>query len=81
MLKVTNKTFRTPFGRFKFCRLPYGVSCAPEIFHKAMAEIICDIEGVCLYIDDLLTFSDTLEGHNAILRKVLEKAWEINAIS
>ncbi|CAG9836256.1 unnamed protein product [Diabrotica balteata] len=47
-------TFNTPFGRFRFTRLPYGISCAPEIFHKVMNEIVGDIEGVCLYIDDIL---------------------------
>lgn len=27
-------TFSTPFGRFRFKRLPFGVSPAPEIFHQ-----------------------------------------------
>ena len=26
-------TFQTPFGRYKCNRLPFGLSCAPEIFH------------------------------------------------
>ena len=29
-------TFITPFGRFMFRRLPYGISSAPEYFQKRM---------------------------------------------
>lgn len=29
-------TFNTPFGRFKFLRLPFGINAAPEIFHGEM---------------------------------------------
>ena len=27
-------TFITPFGRYAFCRLPFGISSAPEIFQR-----------------------------------------------
>ena len=33
-------TFITPFGRYKFNRLPYGISCAPEIFQKYIKNMI-----------------------------------------
>ena len=26
-------TFSTPFGRYKFLRLPFGITWAPEVFH------------------------------------------------
>lgn len=55
-------------------RLIYHISSAPEIFHKTMAEMVGDIEGICIYIDDILIFSETLEGHNKILETVLERA-------
>ena len=29
-------TFNTPFGRWAYDRLPYGVCSAPEVFHKVM---------------------------------------------
>ena len=25
-------TFHTPFGRYRWCRMPFGVSSAPEVF-------------------------------------------------
>ena len=39
-------TFNTPFGRYKFKRLPFGLSTAPDVFQKVMAEMFENIEGV-----------------------------------
>jgi len=33
-------TFATPFGRYRFLRLPYGISSSPEIFCLAVTEIL-----------------------------------------
>ena len=33
-------TFHTPFGRYRWLRLPFGVSCAPEEFQSRMLELI-----------------------------------------
>ncbi|XP_044766752.1 uncharacterized protein K02A2.6-like [Coccinella septempunctata] len=45
-------TFGTPFGRFRFLRMPYGLKSAPEVFQKRFKEIF-DGEGTEVYIDDL----------------------------
>ena len=45
-------TFATPFGRYRFLRLPYGISSAPEVFHRTVNELFFDIEGVETYVDD-----------------------------
>ena len=33
-------TFATPFGRFRFCRLPFGIKSAPEVFQKKYTETL-----------------------------------------
>lgn len=71
-------TFNTPFGRYKFLRLPYGITSASEVFHKKMYEQFDDIQGVCLFIDDLLIYGKTQEEHDQILKKVLDRCREIN---
>ena len=38
-------TFITPFGRFCFNRLPFGITSAPEHFQRRMSEILHDVEG------------------------------------
>ncbi|XP_014677264.1 PREDICTED: uncharacterized protein K02A2.6-like [Priapulus caudatus] len=38
-------TFNTPFGQYRYLRLPFGVSCASEIFQKKMKELFENIDG------------------------------------
>lgn len=67
-------TFITPFGRYMFKRLPYGLSNAPEIFQHYINNLIDGLEGTVAYIDDILVMGNTLEEHNLRLEKLLEKA-------
>lgn len=71
-------TFNTPFGRYKFLRMPYGICSASEVFHKKMYENFDDLEGVCMYIDDLLIFGSCKSSHDRNLKKVLERCRKIN---
>ena len=66
-------TFSTPFGRYKFLRLPFGISSAPEVFHRAIAEMLEDLEGCVNYIDDILVWGSTKEEHDRRLREVLKR--------
>nr|XP_050024392.1 uncharacterized protein K02A2.6-like [Dermacentor andersoni] len=52
-------TFITPYGRYCFCRLPFGIPSAPEYFQKQMARILEGQEGVANMIDDILVFGRT----------------------
>lgn len=71
-------TFNTPYGRYKFLRLPYGINSASEVFHKKMYEQFDDIQDVCLFVDDLLIYGKTKEEHDEILNKVLDRCRDIN---
>ncbi|UYV70538.1 hypothetical protein LAZ67_7003442, partial [Cordylochernes scorpioides] len=66
----------TPFGRYRFLRLPFGISSAPEIFQKIMHKIFCDIPNMVCYIDDLLIWGNSIEDHDSTLKKVLDLAKE-----
>lgn len=69
-------TFQTPFGRYKFKRLPFGLNCSAEIFHRKMSQLFETIEGVIIYQDDFLIVAKTKEELRAIIEKVLRKAKE-----
>lgn len=69
--------FNTPFGRYKFLRLPFGISASPEIFQNIMSEEFSDIPGVIIYIDDFLIHGKTEQEHDERLRLVLERARKI----
>ena len=66
-------TFITPFGRYKFNRLPFGISSAPELFQKKMLEILSECDGVVGLTDDLLIYGKTEEEHHRRLVTVLEE--------
>ena len=67
-------TFNTPFGRYKFNRLPFGLSCAQDVFQRIMSEMFEDIEGVEVVVDDVLIWGETEDQHDSRLVKVLERA-------
>lgn len=71
-------TFNTPFGRYKFNVLPYGLCSAPEIFQKHSQEIFGDIEGCEVYFDDILICAKNDQEHDSILKKVFDRAREKN---
>ena len=66
-------TFITPWGRFCFNRLPYGISTGSEQFQKCMNNIL---EGVECEIDDLLVHGDSQEQHDSRLHAVLKRLQE-----
>ena len=47
-------TFWTPFGRYKYLRMPFGISVAPEEFECELHEKLTGLEGVEILRDDLL---------------------------
>ena len=70
---ATLTCFITPCVRFCFERLPFGISSAPEIFHRKMCELFQDEEGVVIYMDDILVFRDSREQHDERLKHVMTK--------
>ncbi|XP_060083465.1 uncharacterized protein LOC132563689 [Ylistrum balloti] len=71
-------TFNTPFGRYKFLRVPFGISSAPEVFQRAMSEVFKDLDGVETIVNDILIWGETREQHDARLRSALETARKAN---
>ncbi|UYV79920.1 hypothetical protein LAZ67_18001091 [Cordylochernes scorpioides] len=69
-------TFITPFGRYKYCRMPFGISLAPEYFQRVMSIILQGMDGVMCYLDDILIFASDSKTHDRILRLVLRKLKE-----
>ena len=65
------KTFITPFVRYCFHRLPFGISSAPEHFQRQMSEALSGLPGVVCMMDDVLIHAMTREEHDERLKKVL----------
>ena len=49
-------TFLTPFGRYCFHRLPFGITSAPEHFQRRMSVILDGMDVVVCLMDDVLVY-------------------------
>ncbi len=49
-------TMQTPWGRYRWLRLPYGISSAPEEFQRRIHEALDGLEGVFNIADDVLIY-------------------------
>jgi len=47
-------TFNTPFGRYSYLRLPFGISSSPEVFQRKNYELFGDIPNVHIVFDDII---------------------------
>lgn len=71
-------TFATPFGRYQFLRLPFGINCASEVFHGKIRQLLEDLEGTDSFIDDIIIWGSTKQEHDRRLEALLKRAREIN---
>jgi hypothetical protein len=69
-------TITTPFGKFKYNRLPIGLKCSLNFALKVMENILRDVAEMEVCIDDIGIFSDSWEQHLAVLCIVLQKLQE-----
>ena len=69
-------TFITPFGRYCFNRLPFGITSAPEHFQRRMAAVLQGIDGVVCLMDDVLVHGRTQREHDERLDAVLKRIQE-----
>ena len=65
-------TIATPFGKFKYNRLPMGLKCSPDFAQEVVENIFRDLDEAEIYIDNIGVFSDSWEQHMATLRVVHE---------
>ncbi len=71
-------TFNTPWGRFRFLRLPFGVADGPEVFQRVMTENFAEFAEVV--VDDLLVWGKSKDEHDQRLEATLRKAREIGVV-
>ena len=64
--------FVSPFGKFQFKRMPFGLKNAPAVFQRLMEVVLRGCYGCSApYIDDIIVFSKSAEEHGQHLRCVL----------
>ncbi|XP_052123376.1 uncharacterized protein K02A2.6-like [Frankliniella occidentalis] len=71
--------FSTPFGCYKFNRLPFGLNASPEIFQARCEFYFGDIPGVTIFFDDIIVSGRNREEHDKALYNFLQRATLVNA--
>ena len=71
-------TFASHCGLFRFKRLPFGIACAPEIFQRVVSDILQGLDGVMIYIDDILIFGRDQQEHDKRMEQVLRRLSNAN---
>lgn len=72
-------TFSTPFGRFRWLRMPMGISPAPEVFQRKLTQALDGLPGLYIIADDVLITGqgetqEAAEGdHDVKLKLFLER--------
>ena len=64
-------TVNTPWGLFRYNRLPFGVSVAPAIFQRIVDSLLQGVPGTVVYLDDTLVTGKSREEHLRNLELVL----------
>ena len=75
-------TVATPFGRYRYLRLPFGLKVSSEIFQKRLLAAVGDVRGVVCIADDLVVYGvgatqeEAVRDHDCKLRSLLSRCRE-----
>ena len=69
-------TFNSPFGRYCFTRLPFGLKISQDVFQHAMDQILQDLPGVVSIADDIVVYGKDQADHDKNLHSLMVRAAE-----
>ena len=75
--------FTTPYGRYKWLRLPFGTSVSAEIFAKRLYDCVHDLSGIVCIADHLMIYGvgrtddEATRDHDLKLEKLLQRCREV----
>ena len=69
-------TINTHLELYQYTKFPFGISTAPSLWQKAMAQVLQGIPGVVYFIDDILVTGTTRVKHEKNLHAALDRIRE-----
>ena len=75
-------TFATPWGRYRWLRMPFGIAPAPEEFQRRLNEALEGLDGTKAIFDDILVYGvgdtdeEALADHDKKLANLLQRCRE-----
>ena len=63
----------TPFGKYSFNYMPFGLKNAPSTFQRAMDWVLAPLDYAYPYLDDIIVFSPSWKEHLEALQQVFDR--------
>ena len=74
---IPKTAFCTPWEKFEFVVMPFGLRNGPAVFQRLMDSILHKEKEICqVYIDDIAIFSETWQEHCLHIERVLSRLRE-----
>ena len=75
---IPKTAFNSPFRKYEYVKVPFGLAQAPAYFQELMTGILKDLNFAIAYLDDIIIFSKTPQEHLSHIRKVFKKLKSAN---
>lgn len=69
-------TMGTPWGRYSYTRLPFGLASAPELFQDKISSLLSHFQNVEVSMDDVIVHHKTKEELEQLVQKVMNVLYE-----
>ena len=70
---IPKTAFNSPFGKYEYVKVPFGLAQAPAYFQELMTGILKDFPFAIAYLDDIIIFRKTPQEHLSHICVVFEK--------
>ena len=70
---IPKTAFNSPFGKYEYIKVPFGLAQAPAYFQELMTGILKDFPFPIAYLDDIIIFSKTPQEYLSHIHMVFEK--------
>ena len=75
---IPKTAFNSPFGKYEYVKVPFGLAQAPAYFQELMTGILKDFSFAISYLDDIIIFNKTPQEHLSHIRMVFKKLRSAN---
>ena len=75
---IPKTAFNSPFGKFEYVKVPFGLAQASAYFQELMTGILKDFNFAIAYLDDIIIFSKTPQEHPLHIKMVFKKLQAAN---
>ena len=75
---IKKTAFVTPFGKYEYMKVPFGLAQAPAYFQNLMNRVLNGVHFILAYLDNVIIFSETEEQHLKRIEIMLTRLKQTN---